>query len=218
MRSDLSALKADWRQEDEGLWAFMAQRDFSVDTRALARPSVSAGFYRRVYFGVDRSRVFVWGASSQSRLGGVGGSVMETPGRNIPAVSAPAELTDKFTPFTQRGRIGSLGSLRNLQTWQLANPKGSEGLKDPPAIVELQASGWGFVSRCASGRLYVWGVWTQHLPTATDCHRCAERVLVYESDGCLELTLPRRSSPHICSASMRYQGHERRPLPCGSAR
>lgn len=132
-------------QEDPGLWRLKTARDFSYrPSIALSKPSQDdTHWFQRVYLGLWRPRVYLWGSSGNHRLAAVPGIDLRRS-----TVPAPADATPSFKAPTSRHPADSLAS----EGEQAA----AEG-ESRERIVELQTGGWSYTARDAKGGVWVWG-------------------------------------------------------------
>ncbi|WVQ71765.1 hypothetical protein IAR50_001306 [Cryptococcus sp. DSM 104548] len=128
---------------DPAFWRLKATSDFSFSP-ALHPPAPSPDWWRRVYLGLLNPRAYVWGTSTNGRLGGAenGDGVRG----NGPHVDEPAEIVWDRTSQQAAGGRDSLAT----------DPSSTDNSR-VPGVVELQASGWSFTARCSDGSVWVWG-------------------------------------------------------------
>ncbi|BEI79965.1 hypothetical protein CcaverHIS002_0104940 [Cutaneotrichosporon cavernicola] len=126
---------------DPTLWRSKMQADFSYSAANLGlaaphseegRNARDASWFKRVYLGLTRPHVYLWGEATQSRLTALPDNGMNRYRWNVPR---PYDVARAFT-------------LPNA-----AIP----GEREPIGLVELQAGGWSFAARDAAGHVWVWG-------------------------------------------------------------
>ncbi|CAK9785467.1 RCC1/BLIP-II protein [Cutaneotrichosporon oleaginosum] len=126
---------------DPGLWRSMMQADFSYSAANLGlaaprsedgRNSRDAGWFKRVYLGLTRPHVYLWGEGTQSRLTSLADTGMNRYRWNLPRPYDVARAFSLPVPTTP-------------------------GEREPVGVVELQAGGWSFAARDAAGNVWVWG-------------------------------------------------------------
>lgn len=134
-------------QEDPGLWRLKTARDFSYrPSVALSKPSEDdSHWFQRVYLGLWRPRVYLWGANENGRLGAIPGV---DPNR-WSSVPAPADATPSFKAPAPKYPADSLAS--DDEGEQLVEGECRE------RIVDLQTGGWSYTARDAKGGVWVWG-------------------------------------------------------------
>lgn len=98
-----------------------------------ARDSRDAGWFKRVYLGLTRPRVYLWGEATGSRLTALAAGDIQ---RYRWSLSRPYDVTRAFT---------------------LPSPNPGND-REPVGLVELQAGGWSFAARDAAGNVWVWGM------------------------------------------------------------
>ncbi|GMK59581.1 hypothetical protein CspeluHIS016_0801870 [Cutaneotrichosporon spelunceum] len=126
---------------DPGLWRSKMQDDFSYSAANLGlaaprseggRNARDAGWFKRVYLGLTKPHVYLWGEATQSRLTSLPDSGTNRYRWNVPR---PYDISRAFT---------------------LPNPL-IPGERETVGLVELQAGGWSFAARDAVGNVWVWG-------------------------------------------------------------
>ncbi|KAL0254049.1 hypothetical protein I308_101428 [Cryptococcus tetragattii IND107] len=137
---------------DPSFWRSKTTSDFSFSPSSHP-PFPSSDWWRRVYFGLLQPRAFLWGSSSNSRLGGAENSRGTRKFGNF--VDFPVEIWLNERESGEETRIKSLkDSLVGLTDGVASDaPSGPGG----PGVVELHAGGWSFTARCSDGSVWVWG-------------------------------------------------------------
>lgn len=134
-------------QEDPGVWRLKTARDFSYrPSIALSKPSEDdSHWFQRVYLGLWRPRVYLWGANENSRLAAVPGVDVN----RFSSVPAPADATPSFKAPPPKYPADSLA----------ADGEESEKVEGEcrERIVDLQTGGWSYTARDAKGGVWVWG-------------------------------------------------------------
>ncbi|EPQ27034.1 uncharacterized protein PFL1_05318 [Pseudozyma flocculosa PF-1] len=134
--------------DDEVLWKRRTLADFSFPPHASAR----VGGWRKLYRGLERPQVWVWGQSDRGRLGlGAAQSEDQTlrrltsggsggipfPVKNDVVAAALASKTSDENPTKTKAVVPSRGDLGS--------------------VVELVAGGWSFHARTSTGKVIFWG-------------------------------------------------------------
>lgn len=133
----------------ESFWRQKIKDDFHFRGEQLNLSKVSGGWSKRLWHGLRKPRVYVWGSSGNSRLGLERGDprlhVSSTRG-----VPFPAEISSLFeVPKSSLKRpIDPMGSHEH-------NP--GDDIMVRVGIVDLQAGGWSFTARDFEGGIWVWG-------------------------------------------------------------
>lgn len=134
-------------QEDSGLWRLKTAQDFSYrPSIALSKPSEDdTHWFQRVYLGLWKPRVYLWGANENNRLAAVPG----VDGFRWSTVPAPADATPSFKASAAQHPADSLASETDGDT--------STDDESRERIVDLQTGGWSYTARDAKGGVWVWG-------------------------------------------------------------
>ncbi|ODO10811.1 hypothetical protein I350_01409 [Cryptococcus amylolentus CBS 6273] len=142
--ASLSAVSHFFRNvsRDPAFWRLKSTSDFSFSP-ASHPPAPSPDWWRRVYLGLLNPRAYVWGTSTNGRLGGAENG--QGVRGNGPHVCEPAEIAWDRT-------LQQVTGGDSLAT----DPSSKDGPK-VPGVVELQAAGWSFTARCSDGSVWVWG-------------------------------------------------------------
>lgn len=133
----------------ETLWRKKIKDDFHFGGEGLNLSKLPGGWSKRLWHGLRRPRVYVWGSSGNSRLGLERGD-QRLHASSMRGVPFPAEITSAFQvpKSTLKRPIDPMGS-------HVSNPGDDEMTR--LGVVDLQAGGWSFTARDFEGGIWVWG-------------------------------------------------------------
>ena len=147
---DLVALRSVSRQakalvEDQVLWKRKVVSDFTFPPHATAR----VGGWFNLYRGLSHPHVYVWGQTSNGRLG--------------IAVNSEEEAA-RLGVFATNGGIPHPVQLKTIDAASQQSSSQGRRLGDSQpesqgtgAVVEIVAGGWSFHARTSTGRVWYWG-------------------------------------------------------------
>ncbi|KAN0063691.1 hypothetical protein ACQY0O_003741 [Thecaphora frezii] len=165
--ADLAALRQASKRskalfDDEVLWKRKTLNDFHYPPHASAR----VGGWRKLYRGLARPQVWVWGQAVNGRLGL--GHMLD---RTTPQANLLRHLSHRVgggIPFPMRNDIirgaltatgagdGGTGE-RDAASTKDKDDKDRVEADELGSVVELVAGGWSFHARTSTGRIIYWG-------------------------------------------------------------
>lgn len=133
----------------ETLWRQKIKDDFHFGGEDLDLSQVSGGWSQRLWHGLRRPRVYVWGSSGNSRLGLDRGD-RRLHASSMRGVDFPAEITSVF-------QVPKSSVKRPMDPFGSHQKNAGDNEFIRVGVVDLQAGGWSFTARDFEGGIWVWG-------------------------------------------------------------